>query len=288
MTIVDLWQAYWQERSVAVAETSQAHGYAQVQKWLERCPIQDPEQGRLILLWLLKQEPKKSALRIALYLKTLYKWAAQEDVGLVSRNVIASFKLPKAPQMPDPTVIPEDLVADVLWALKESSDRSPVGHRWDLLANFMLQTGMRTCEAFGLTWADIDLEARKALVHQNMTITHGLSPRTKTGRPRQVPLNATALSILKEVRRLNHEGEFIFPWSRKTFMTTFRNAMARLVRDGVTTIRFRPYDLRHTNISALLERGIPVTQVAQWAGNSAEMIWSHYAGTTKTYDMPDL
>jgi integrase len=288
MTIVELWQAYWQERSVAVAETSQAHGYLQVQKWLERCPIQDPEKGRLILLWLLQQEPKKSALRIAFYLKTLYRWASQDDVALVQRNYVASFKLPKAPQTPDPTVIPEDLVPEVLVALRQSSSRSRFGHRWDLLAGFMLQTGLRTCEAFGLSWSDINWETREATVHQNMTITHGLSPRTKTGRPRQVPLNATAIKILTEVRQLSGEGELIFPWSRKSFMTTFRNSMARLVRDGVTPTRFRPYDLRHTNISALLERGIPVTQVAQWAGNSAQMIWHHYAGTTKSYEMPDL
>jgi hypothetical protein len=34
--------------------------------------------------------------------------------------------------------------------------------------------------------------------------------------------------------------------------------------------------------------GIPVTQAAQWAGNTSEVIWKHYAGSTKDYEMPVL
>lgn len=46
--------------------------------------------------------------------------------------------------------------------------------------------------------------------------------------------------------------------------------------------RYRPYDLRHVAISRWLGAGIPVAQAAQWAGNTSEVIWKHYAGTTRT------
>ena len=218
-------------------------------------------------------------------MKTLFRWAASEDVALVGKNPIASFKFPKKPQgAAEVTVIPAELVSEVLWALEQSS---PNDNKWHLLANFMLQTGMRTAEAFGIQWADVDWTAKRVLVHQNLTITHGLRNRTKTGQARWVPLNPTALSILEERKQLT-TCEQVFPWNRQSFMTTFRNCMGRLYGSGVISKRFRPYDLRHTHISALLEKGIPVTQIASWAGNSPAMIWQHYAATTNTYEMPTL
>jgi integrase len=57
---------------------------------------------------------------------------------------------------------------------------------------------------------------------------------------------------------------------------------------GLVKNKYRPYDLRHVAISRWLEAGIPVTQAAQWAGNTSEVIWKHYAGTTASYEMPEL
>ena len=282
MTIVELWVAYRDERSIAVAPTSLATHFLQIEKWLERCPITDPLEGRRILVWVLQQQPHKSARRVAMALKTLYRWAASEDVGLLPRNPIVTFKLPKEMGVaPEVTVIPREQVEDVLLALRHSSRI----HRWDLLAAFLLQTGIRTGEAFGLMWADIDFHTNRAHIHQNWTLTHGLRPSTKTGRERWVPLNVKALQVLKEMPRTE---ERIFPWARQSFMSAFRNSMARLVRAGVIRKRFRPYDLRHSHISRLLEAGIPVTQVASWAGNTSETIWHHYAASTTDYEMPTL
>ena len=41
-------------------------------------------------------------------------------------------------------------------------------------------------------------------------------------------------------------------------------------------------------ISRWLEAGIPVAQAAQWAGNTSEVIWKHYASNTTDYEMPVL
>jgi integrase len=286
MKLLDLWRAFREERSISLAETSLTSDYRQVEQWLERCPIQDPALARQALIWVLQQKPEKSARRVGHYMKTLFRWACSEDVALVARNPIASFKFPKKPQThAEVVVIPQDLVAEVLWALEQGS---PNEARWHLLANFMLQTGLRTAEAFGLQWADVDLAAKRILIHQNFTLTHGLRKRTKTGVARQVPLNPVALRVLTEVSALQLSDEFVFPWNRQSYMSAFRNCMERLRRQGVIRKRFRPYDLRHTHISALLEKGIPVSQIAAWAGNSAAMIWSNYAATTTDYEMPSL
>jgi hypothetical protein len=41
-------------------------------------------------------------------------------------------------------------------------------------------------------------------------------------------------------------------------------------------------------ISRWLEAGISVAQCAKWAGNTSEVIWKHYAGTTQECEMPVL
>ena len=38
-----------------------------------------------------------------------------------------------------------------------------------------------------------------------------------------------------------------------------------------------PYDLRHAAISTQLNAGISPTQVAEWAGQSPEILWRNYA-----------
>jgi integrase len=234
------------------------------------------------MVWILNQQPSKSAKAVAQYIKTLFRWASSEDVALVSRNPVATFRLPKQEQKPEPIVIPKPMQDDVMASLRLTSIHEA---KWHLVANFQLQLGLRTAEVFGLQWQDVDWDSRRCRIHQNMTLTHGLQSRTKTGKERWVPLNEIAYEILRTMQKA-HKEPFVFPWPRQTYQTSFRSAMQRLVRKGVIKHRYRPYDLRHTFISSLLEQGIPVTQVARWAGNSPKTCWEHYAGTTNSYEMP--
>lgn len=282
MTLLELWEAFKTERSLSVAPTSTTSTWTQVTHYLERCPFQEPEQARLALVWILKQQPPKSAKAVAQYVKTLFRWASGEDVALVSRNPVATFRLPKEEQKPEPIVIPKSQQDEVMASLRLTSIHES---KWHLVANFQLQLGLRTAEVFGLQWEDVDWENRRCRIHQNMTLTHGLQARTKTGKERWVPLNDVSYGILKEMQKV-HKEPFVFPWKRQTYQTSFRSAMRRLYDKGVIKHRYRPYDLRHTFISSLLEQGIPVTQVARWAGNSPKTCWEHYAGTTNTYEMP--
>lgn len=282
MTLLELWEAFKAERSLSVAPTSTTSTWTQVTHYLERCPFQDPEQARLAMVWIMKQQPAKSAKAVAQYVKTLFRWAASEDVALVSRNPVATFRLPKEDQKPEPIVIPKPKQDDVMASLRLTSIHEA---KWHLVANFQLQLGLRTAEVFGLQWGDVDWENRRCRIHQNMTLTHGLQPRTKTGKERWVPLNDIAYGILRTMQNL-HNKSFVFPWPRHTYQTSFRSAMQRLYNKGVIKHRYRPYDLRHTFISSLLEQGIPVTQVARWAGNTPQTCWEHYAGTTNSYEMP--
>jgi integrase len=281
-TLSELWGAFLEERSISLCPTSLTSDYSQVTKWLKRCPIQELNEARKIMIWVLGEKPVLSSRRVAMYTKTMFRWAAQEDVGYLEKNPLASFKMPKAPQKDeDIVVIPRNEVGLVLAALAAKLTYTNVD--WSWYTEFMLQTAMRTGEVRALRWDDI--KDNKILVHQNWTLTHGLKDSTKTNKKRWVPLNGKCQEILAQ---LSQDQEYIFPWDRLAFQSYFRKKLKPLYEVELISHLYRPYDCRHTAISRWIEAGIPVPQVANWAGNTSEIIFKHYCNTTKEYEMPVL
>jgi integrase len=281
-TLSQLWSAFMEERSISLCATSLTSDYKQVEKWLGRCPIQNINDARKIMIWTLEEKPVLSSRRVAMYVKTMYRWAAQEDVGILDKNPLASFKMPKAPQRDEEIiVIPRSETALVLAALE--AKRTYRNVNWSIYTEFMLQTAMRTGEVRALKWADI--KDGKILVHSNYTLTHGLKNSTKTNKRRWVPLNSRCQEMLDELPQNN---EYIFPWDRLAFQSYFRKKLMPLHDAEIISHLYRPYDCRHTAISRWVEAGIPVPQVAAWAGNTSEIIFKHYCNTTKEYEMPVL
>lgn len=216
-----------------------------------------------------------------MYLRCFCKWAASEDVGLISTNPTASFKMPKKPQAEhEPTVIPAKEIPLVLASLERQNKSLP---QWDLYAKFMLQTGMRTGEVRALTVKDRDGD--RILVSKTFTQDHGLKLSTKTNKARWVPLNVVAREILESLQPVDG---FYFPWTRRTFAGYFNSHMHSLHEQGVISHKYRPYDLRHTAISRWLELGLSVAQCASWAGNTPEVIFKHYCAVTFDSAMPVL
>ena len=281
-TLSEAWQLFVDERSVALCPTSLTSDYRQVTKWLGRCPVQNFKEGRKVLTWLLQQQPVPSARRVCMYTRSLYRWAAAEDVALLPKNPVANFRMPKAPQRDhEIVVIPRNEIPLVLVALESKLAYKKVN--WSLFAEFMLQTAMRTGEVRAMRWTDIQED--RVLIHSNFTLTHGHKDSTKTNKKRWVPLNARAKEILES---LPQDSEYVFPWNRLAFQSFFAKRMQQLHEAGFIQKRYRPYDLRHVAISRWLEAGIPVTQAATWAGNTAQVIWKHYAANTTEYEMPVL
>jgi integrase len=281
-TLLEAWEQFKAERSIALCPTSLVADYRQVGKWLARCPITDLNEGRQILTWVLGQTPVKSGRRVSMYVKSLYRWAASEDIRLIDKNPITSFKMPKPPQEDeDIIVIPRHETSLVLTALQARPTRN--GSNWASYSEFMLQTAMRTGEVRALKWTDV--KENKVLVHSNYTLTHGHKNSTKTNRKRWVPLNARCQEILSSTPKTD---DYIFPWNRYAFQSYFYDRMKELHSAGLIENRYRPYDLRHTAISRWIEAQIPVAQVALWAGNSSEVIWKHYVNVTQEYEMPVL
>jgi len=120
-----------------------------------------------------------------------------------------------------------------------------------------LHTGMRLGEMYSLTWENVNV-SRKVL-----TI-----PRSKNGETRHVPLNATALSALAELRKRsdgtgavmrNVEGEPVLG-PRYWFEPALPKAKIR---------RFSWHCLRHTFASRLVMAGVDLRTVQELMGHKS-------------------
>ena len=281
-TLIESWNAFKAEKAIVLCPTSMDSSYTQATRWLERCPVEDVTKGRAVVSWVLSQQPQPASIRVAQLVKAFYRWAAQPDVAIVGTNPVASFPLPKRPQKGEDTrVIPKEEIPFVLFQM---SKHRRTKNRWELWAEWMLQTGMRTGEVRALRWSD--LREGRVFVHSNWTTTRGLKNTTKTNRSRTVPLNAKAMEVLAKLGTDHAPDDYIFPWNRRSFEMCFCNTMGRLVDKSLISAPYRPYDLRHTALSLWLEAGIPVAQVASWAGNSTQTVFQHYCAVVSKYEMP--
>jgi integrase len=172
-----------------------------------------------------------------------------------------------------------------------------------------LDSGARKGELCGLTWANLDLDAGKMRIVQQL-LTPGADPTfgpTKTGRPRTVAMAAETVELLRAHRK--HQRElmmanrttyhdlglvFAKEWSdlqRKgetlghplQINNLGQREYAKLIKSaGVRAIKF--HGLRHTCATLLLQAGQPVHVVSERLGHSkVSMTMEVYA-----HVLPDL
>lgn len=280
-TLFEVWSLFKQEKSISLTVGTIEHDYDQVSTWLKKCPIQDMKMGRDIIGWVLSQKPSKSSRKIATYLKALYRWASSEDVNLIDKNYVSSFKLPKPHERGQIVVIPVDEVSLFMTGLKSSATND----RWYLFSEFLLQTGMRPGEARALTWDDVKTDG--IMVSKTVDMSGRLKMTTKTNKSRIVPINKKCKDVLKKCKN-TWASELIFPINRRSYVDYFKKKSKEMHSVGVTTSVYRPYDLRHTAISAWIESNIPVNQCAKWAGNSPDIIWNHYCNVRSDFVLPEI
>lgn len=172
-----------------------------------------------------------------------------------------------------------------------------------------LDSGARKSELGGLRWSDVDLEAGKIRIVQQLT-KPGPNPTfgpTKTGKARTITLDATTVDLLRAHKKAQaalkmrnrtayHDHGLVFakewPDVRKRGETLGQplqlnnlgqREYAKLIREaGVRKIKF--HGLRHTCATLLLQAGQPVHVVAQRLGHSkVEMTLNIYA-----HVLPDM
>lgn len=153
---------------------------------------------------------------------------------------------------------------------------------------FLADTGARPGEAFALTWADVDLGAKKVLVNKAVERGGRIKP-TKTENSRHVDLTARLVAALRanakgKVAHMNRDARLVFPSDAGTPLDDHNvgKVFRRLCkRAGLP--HFRVYDLRHSYASHMLAAGEPITYVSHQIGHAKPTTTlAHYAAWIPT------
>lgn len=152
------------------------------------------------------------------------------------------------------------------------------------LISVLAYAGLRPGEALALTWQDV--RAQTLLVSKAVSLGRlGHIKEPKNGAIRAVRLLqplADDLRFYRESRQVDEQRSLLFPspeaqlWTRSRWANwrkrTFIPAAVAVGIEGS-----RPYDLRHSFVSLLIEDGRTVVDVAAQAGHSPTMCISTYA-----------
>lgn len=158
----------------------------------------------------------------------------------------------------------------------------------------LLSTGLRTAEAIGLRWQNMNFGDRTIRVCESLARHRGSTSQrqyksTKTGKVRIVPISNKLHEALADLAKSSAtELVFVSPKGKPIDDHNFSQRVWRKALAKADVAYRSPYNCRHTFISNCLASGIPVSAVAEWAGNSPEIIWRHYAGAVRAYDVPEL
>lgn len=150
------------------------------------------------------------------------------------------------------------------------------------------ETGMREGEIAALKWEDINLETNTVSVNANlMKRTHCLelsTPKSDAGF-RDIVISQALTDILAEYKSFCKTDmyEFVFckhikgvgvPYSLNNYKDTFKAYRERI---GMTR-PFRFHDIRHTNASLMIAKGVPVPVITERLGHSSiEVTYRTYA-----------
>lgn len=192
------------------------------------------------------------------------------DLGLMPHNVARDVKKPRHTPKEMKVLDPEQ----VLRFLKEAR-----ADRLYALYVFMLDSGAREGEAFGLKWSDIDWTANAVQIVRALEEYKGhleLKELKTSKARRRVALSAFTKDVLSAHRTaMQAEKNFVTDgpvfcdtkgsWLRKSNVLR-RSFRPTLKRADLPTIR--PYDLRHSSATLLLHAGEDAKVVAERLGHS--------------------
>lgn len=130
------------------------------------------------------------------------------------------------------------------------------------LCKFMFGTGARIGEAVALTWADVDLTARTALIRQ-----------TKINNERLAHLPAPVVVALANIPSNRNPEDLVFKYAnRESVRQVWDNAIKR-----ANIRKLSPHSCRHGFATTLLHNKVDVKTVAKLGG------WRDVATLVKTY-----
>lgn len=299
-SLKDLWEAYKEAKKGIVAETTQKRLWKDCDRYLSKTPAEllGLDKAPEFLAYLRGQYAPST-------IATLFRSCLNPAVNLgVTRQQILEnpFKkedFPKIQAAPPECFEPDEIQA-IIRAFR-SDEFNPESSRYAhsyyaAMVEFLILTGCRPEEVHALTWDDIKSKKGKVYIRFNKAYSKGiLLPHTKTREIRLFPCNAQMTSFLEKCPKITNPNHLVFPsveggyvcqddWRRRNWKTVLNG----LVKTGEVGRYLRPYCLRHTFITRLVEEGMNIATIARVTGTSTEMIVARYLAYRRDFEIPEI
>jgi integrase len=207
--------------------------------------------GASDILTLLDSIKKRGSPQSALRVRGIIKQVFDHAIGRQRATFNPAAQIPSRvihkPKSRDRT-LSESEIREFLAAL----ERSKASRSNKLALRLILLTMVRKGELRFARWADIDFEKAEWSI-----------PETKNGKPHIVYLSSQSLAILRELKTLSGDSEWVVPSTharrKPAGETTLNNVLTGIElamrREGKEWSSFSPHDLRRTASTILHEQG---------------------------------
>lgn len=306
LNLLETWDKYIDFKRPSVSPSYLAHQLQATRNHLEK--LSDPSGMDAVAVrdWAMKNLSVDSAKRLISQLSSCYAWAKNSKLTDVNpfAGMASQIKLPRSKKISVAEREIEPFTATerdaIIAAFRTNqfchpfTSRSHLHSSYAAYVQFLFYTGCRPSEAIGLQWKNIDFDKRIVLFQEAVV----QSPRgrvrkggLKTQAFRKFKINDQLREILENAKASSRSAEsLVFPAPEGGFIVqdNFRKRVWKKILQGLELQYRVPYQTRHTFITLCLDKGIDAKDIAQWVGNSAEIIYKHYAGSRHSLQVPEI
>jgi integrase len=282
-TLAEFVEEYWRLHAIPVLQPKTRADYRQV--WGKHA------HTRLGGLKLREFSPRRMALFMAelreqgvgepTILKTLTMlqsvFASAVEWGAVQSNPVARVR--NRPRQRATRVVVPIPPAQVEGLRRQSGVQGSA-----TLISVLAYAGLRPGEALALHWSSV----AERTIHVTRSLALGSEKGTKTGAMRTVRLLGPLADDLRELQA-RATSDLVFPrsdgraWQDHDWRNWRRRAFQRAAAfEGLSGVR--PYDLRHSFVSLLIQEGQSILEVARQAGHSPQTCLRTYAHLFEDFD----
>jgi integrase len=201
--------------------------------------------------------------------------------GLVTRNVVAMTRGPKAQRREGRSLTPEQ-ARDLLKAAKGTPGKK--GNRLEALYVTILALGLRSGEALGLAWNDVDLTkrvlwVRHALKREGNKLVIGEVKTPKSRRSIDLPVSMVKVLRAHKAQQAKERLAAGESWQNQGLVFTTEVGTpidpSNLRRDFDKLCakaglgHWHPHELRHSAATLMLAQGVAIEVVAEVLGHSS-------------------
>lgn len=286
---LEIWNSYIQ--SLSLKPEAQADHYEMVRRQIVKAGNPSLEE----IDWLLNSKLAASTFnrRLGMLRSAVEKAIAQgkikSDPLANIKNRLATLEEEEATEAKKAPFNAEEVSKIIKYFQEHHSSYAP-------FVEFLLYSGVRTGEAVGLRWKDIDLD--KCVIQVQQAITR---ERGKYKKVRKRPKTLQSVRSLKMSHRAYELFSRIRPEQPLPDDLIFKSPKGCIIDHGNFRVNYwkpalkklgiayrKPYATRHTLLSEALESGLTIPQVAAIAGHKdGRMILQHYGRQINQPQLPE-